>query len=90
MVIEISVGGAARAVTIEPDDLPLGFFADVEEAQETGKFRPIMSAYGQMLGFTRDEMRALTVKQFRAIAQAVNSAGKEAATVPNASAPDSA
>lgn len=90
ITVTIEVGGASRPVTIDPDELPLGFFADIEEAQETGKFRPLMNAYGAMLGFTPAEMRALTVKQFRAVAQALGRAGKEAATVPNESAPDSA
>lgn len=87
MQIAITINGAERVVTIEPDELPLGFFADVEEAQETGKFRPLMGAYGLMIGFTTAEMRQLTVRQFREISQAIAQAGQQATALPNESAP---
>ena len=87
MRIEITINGTPRVVTIEPDELPLGFFADVEEAQETSKFRPLISAYGAMLGFTPAEMRQLTMRQFREISQALGKAGQQATAIPNESAP---
>lgn len=74
--VSITLNGEARVVTIDPDDLPLAFFEDVEAAQESGKFAPIIRAYGAALGLTEAERRALRVRDFKAltaaIAQAVN------------------
>jgi hypothetical protein len=78
----ITVGGAERVVTIDPDDLPLSFFEDIEEAQATGKFTPIIKAYGAAFGLTDAERRSLTVRQFKALAEGI----KEATNVPLASA----
>lgn len=90
VTITILLNGAERVISIEPDTLPMGFFEDVEAAQDTGKITPILRAYGALLGFTHTEVRALTRAQFNAIAQALSAAGQEAGAVPNASAPDSA
>ena len=85
ITLTITLHGAERAISIDPDELPLGFFEDAEEAQETGKFRPLIRAYGEMLGLTPAEMRVLTVRQFRAISEALRDAGAEATAIPNAS-----
>lgn len=88
--LTITLNGAERAVAIDPDELPMGFFEDVEEAQDSKKIAPIMRAYGTMLGFTHDEVRSMTRKQFNDIARAVFAAAQEATAVPNESAPASA
>ena len=79
---EITLNGAARVVSVDPDDLPMAFFEDVEEAQATGKFTPIIKAYAGAFGLTSEERRALTVKQFRQLAEGI----KAATNVPLASA----
>jgi hypothetical protein len=79
---EITLNGAARVVSIDPDDLPMAFFEDVEEAQASGKFSPIIKAYAGAFGLTTEERRALTVKQFKQLTEGI----KQAVSVPLASA----
>jgi hypothetical protein len=87
--IQIDIGQGPRAITIDPESLTMGFFADVEEAQETNKWRPLMRAYGEFLGFTPDEMRAMKVKQFSEVIRAAAGAMQQATAVPNAGGPPS-
>ena len=79
---EISVGGAARHITIDPDELPMAFFEDLEEAQAQGKPTLIIRAVAAACGLTTEERRALTVRQFKQLSEAI----KEATNVPLASA----
>jgi hypothetical protein len=87
--VSIDIGGGAREIAIDPDELSMGFFEDIEEAQETGKWRPIMRAYGELLGFTREEVRAMKAPQFMETIRAVTSAMQQATAVPNDGGPPS-
>lgn len=78
-----------REIRIDPESLTLGFLEDIQEAQETGKWRPMIDAVRSLLGLSRDEARALTVADFKAIALQVAEAAKESADNPNGSAPRS-
>ena len=81
--LQIDVGAGPRTIEIDTKKMKLGFYDDLEEAQETNSFRPIMRAYGAMLGFTREEMRELTLQQFEDIANAIKESAS-AAKIPNA------
>ena len=82
--IEIDAGAGPRVVTVEPGRVSLGVLEDIERAQESGKWRDLIGAVAGLLGLSRDEARALTVEQFREIAQSIGGAA-----IPNASAPGS-
>lgn len=79
----VDIGKGPREIAVDPKKLKLSFYDDVEEAQETGKFRPLLRAYGQYLGFTRDEMREMTLEDFERVTQAIKEAN-EAIAIPNA------
>ncbi len=82
--IEITVGqGLSRIVQIDPEELTLGFLEDMEEAQANGKWSALIPVFATMLGLTRDELRNVTVRQFKAIGEALQAAGKAAGTIPN-------
>jgi hypothetical protein len=81
--LEIDIGQGPRKITIEPEDITLGFLEDMEEAQATSKWSPIRRAIGGLLGLSDPESRALTLKQFKAIGQALNAAAAEQGAVPN-------
>jgi hypothetical protein len=72
--------------TIDPDALTLGFFEDLEAAQESGKWRDLIPAFASLLELDRATVRHLSVAQFRQIGEAL----KQAGSVPNESAPLSA
>lgn len=79
---ELAVNGATRTITIDPDELPMSFFEDLEEAQTTGRPTLIIRAVATACGLTNEERRALTVRQFKQLSEAI----KEATNVPLASA----
>ena len=72
-----------KEVTIDPDDITLGFLEDVELAQETGKWRDLFKPMAEMLGLAREEVRLITNKQFREIMIAIQTAATEQTSVPN-------
>jgi hypothetical protein len=80
--VSYDIGDGPVEHIIDPDDLPLAFFDDLEEASATGKFQPLMRAYGEYLGLTRENMRKVTVRQFKVLLEAV----KQAVEVPLANA----
>ena len=84
LTITVQVGKDAppRAISIDPEELTLGFLEDLERAQETGKWRDMIPAIQGMLGLERAEARAITLRQWRDIAEAMQTA----ATVPPTSA----
>ena len=67
---------------VDTDDLTLGFYEDLERAQETGKMRDFIPVLAGMLGLDALGARAITLRQWRDIAAAM----QEAATVPPTSA----
>ncbi|HEX6293371.1 MAG TPA: hypothetical protein VFZ66_29590 [Herpetosiphonaceae bacterium] len=72
-----------REVIVDPDEITLGFMEDMETAQETGKWRDLFKPMGEMLDLSRDELRAITNKQFRELTTAMQSSITEQTTVPN-------
>ena len=84
LTLEIATGKDAppRTITVDTDDLTLGFLEDMQEAQDTGKWRPLNSAIASFLGLSHDEVRAITAKQFRQIAEALSGA-TQGAPIPN-------
>lgn len=74
----ITVNGAERTITIDPDELPMSFFEDLEEAQATSRPTLIIRAVAAACGLTNEERRALTVRQFKQLSEAI----KEATNVP--------
>lgn len=87
MTFEIKLGKGegqtSRVVTLDPDDITLGFLEDLEAAQETGKWRDINPVIAQLLNLTRDEQRAITQRQFRDMAFAIQTGMEEASVIPN-------
>lgn len=72
-----------KTVTIDPDEITLGFQEDLEAAQESKRWKVLLPVFEELLGLTHDEARAITNKQFREMATAMQDATKEATTVPN-------
>lgn len=83
MVLEIDIGKGVRALDINPKRITLGFLEDIEEAQATGGWKPLISAITALCGFTRDETRQLTVDQFGQIATALREAIAAETKIPN-------
>lgn len=81
LTLEITVGGVARAVSVDGDQFTLGMMEDMEQAQESGKLRDIIPVVASLLGLTHDETRALTMAQWRGLLAAM----QQAVTVPNVS-----
>ena len=73
-----------KTISIDSDNLSMGFLEDLEAAQETGKLRALMQAYETLLGLTHAEARQLTQRQFREIAEALRMASEQAQSIPNA------
>lgn len=83
LTITVQVGKDAppRAISIDPEELTLGFLEDLERAQETNKWRDMIPAIQGMLGLDRAEARAITLRQWKEIGASL----KEAAESPNVS-----
>ena len=74
-----------KQVSIDPDDLPLGFNEDFEAAMETGKWRDLNKVFAEFLGLTHPEVRQITNRQFKQMMSAIAESAKEAAASPNGS-----
>lgn len=83
ITIEIDIGAGPRQIAFEPEDITIGFLEDLEEAQASGKWAPLRSAIASLLHLTRDEARAVTIRQFRAIAESISAGATAQATIPN-------
>lgn len=83
IAIDIDTGQGARRVEIDPEDITLGFLEDIEEAQSSGKWAPLRSAVGSLLKLSREESRALTLRQFKQIAQSIGATVTEQTAIPN-------
>lgn len=81
--LEIDIGAGPRQVTIDPEDITLGFLEDMEEAQATNKYKPMRTALCSLLKLTPDEGRALTMRQFKQIGMALNEAATSQNAIPN-------
>lgn len=79
-VLTITINETPRSV--DTDDLTLGFFEDLEQAQASGKMRDFLPVLMGLLGIEREEARQITLAQWRTIAESF----KEAAAVPPTSA----
>ena len=77
--VNIAASGGGKQVI---DDLTLGFFQDLERAQETGKMKDFIPVLAGLLGVDRAAAREVTMRQWQQIAAAM----REAATVPPTSA----
>lgn len=82
--LEIDIGQGPRAVEIDPEDITLGFLEDIEEAQSSGKWKPIVSALGELLHLTPAERRAITLRQFKQIGGALSESVRDQTALPNA------
>ncbi len=83
ITLEIDIGAGPRQVVIDPENITLGFLEDMEEAQATSKYKPMRTALCSLLRLSDEEGRALTMRQFKQIGQALNDAAKAQSTVPN-------
>lgn len=82
--VEITLSsGAIRTIVIDPKKLTLGFYADMEEAQETKQFRPMLRAYQQLFKLPDDEMREITIEQLETISNQLKAAGEQRTALPN-------
>lgn len=85
--ITIGKGDAAhtRVVEFDPEDITLGFLEDMDLIQAEGtpnKNALLRGAVADLLGLSREESRALTMRQFNEIGAALKAAG-EARALPN-------
>ncbi len=92
LTITIGKGDAQRTreVAIDPEDISIGLLEDLEQASAGGTMSNMKPIISELLGLSNEEYRALTVKQFMAIANAIPAAIAEATTIPNGQVPPSA
>lgn len=83
VTITITVGETERDVEIGSKQITLGYLCDLQEAQATGRWAPLMSAMRGLLQLTEQEIREMTLDQFNEISQIVNSAVVARTTIPN-------
>jgi hypothetical protein len=81
--LEIDTGAGPRQIIIDPEDITLGFLEDMEEAQATNKYKPMRTALCSLLRLSAEEGRALTMRQFRQIGEALNQAASTQNAIPN-------
>lgn len=75
----------ARTLSIDPDDIPMQFYADIEEMQDSPrKMAAMLHTYAAAIGFTDEEIRQISRRDWKAIVDAVNGASTDATTIPNA------
>lgn len=82
--ITIAVNKVERTLEIDPDDIPMQFYADLEAAGDSKKMTAIMYTYADAIGFTHDEIGQITRRDFNRIVAALNESSKEAGAIPNA------
>jgi hypothetical protein len=81
--ITIAVNKVERTLEIDPDDIPMQFYADLEEAGETKKMTAIMHTYAAAIGFTPEEIGQISRRDFNRIVEAINTTSKDAGAIPN-------
>ena len=81
--ITIKIGTSERELLIDPDDIPMQFYADLEAAGDTKKMSAVMYAYAGAIGFTHEEIGQITRKDFNRIVAAINESSTDVATIPN-------
>lgn len=59
-------------VTVDPEKLTVGFFEDLEIAQETGKIAPVIRAYSELLGIAHADLRKMKMKDFQGLAERIS------------------
>lgn len=69
--ITVDIGQGPRTIGFDPEDITLGFLEDLEEAQTSNKWGPLSRALGSLLSLTREEQRAITMRQFKQIGEAL-------------------
>ena len=84
VTFEIDIGAGPREVTIDPKRITLGFLEDLEIAQATGKWAPLISAISGLLQLTHAEAREITFEQFGHIGEAMRASMQDKAAIPNA------
>jgi hypothetical protein len=65
-LLNVTINGTERQ--IDTDDLTIGFYEDLEQAQATGKMRDFIPVLAAMLQIDRAEVREITLKQWKEIA----------------------
>ncbi len=76
ILVEITIDGATKRCSFEPDDIPLLFL----EAMDEAKWKLVRESLAGMLGLTEEESRALTVRNLKQIGQGI----KDSVTIPKA------
>ncbi len=76
ILVEITIDGATKRCSFEPDDIPLLFL----EAMDEAKWKEVRLSLAGMLGLTEEESRALTVRNLKQIGQGI----KDSVTIPKA------
>ena len=59
---------------IDTDDMTIGFYEDLESAQTSGKMKDFVPVIAGMLGLDRDEVRQITLGQWKTIAESFSRA----------------
>lgn len=85
--VEITLGkgesATTRLITIDPDELPMGFNEDIQEAGESGKHRELNQVFAEMIGMTHAEFRQVKQGDFKRIMAAIKAAQEAADEAPN-------
>jgi hypothetical protein len=82
--ITITVNKVERVLEIDPDGIPMQFYADLEAAGDSKKMTAIMHTYADAIGFTHEEIGQISRRDFNAIVAALNETSKDAGAIPNA------
>ena len=65
-MLSVTINGQERQ--IDTDDLTIGFYEDLEQAQASGKMRDFIPVLAGMLQISREEVREITLRQWKEIA----------------------
>ena len=71
-IITLTINETLRQ--IDTDDMTIGFYEDLESAQTSGKMRDFIPVIAGMLGLDRDEVRQITLGQWKTIAESFSRA----------------
>lgn len=82
ITITIDIGNGPRDIIVDHEQLTIGFLEDMEDAAKTGDWKDTKNAIAKFLKLSNDEMRSLTIKQFKDITSVLLSASTEE-TIPN-------
>lgn len=73
-----------RVIEIDPDDIPMQFYLDLENVKENDKqMTAVLKTYAEVIGFTLEEAGQLSRRDWKRVTEAVTTTADEAVEIPN-------